>query len=201
MVLALVAATIVAGLAAPPAEAMALRYTISPGSTYTYKPSPFLGIPGGMPSEYQLDFGISGTFGVQAIAGSPTAPASFRFIDLDLTLTGNEAIQAAPPDLAAVTAERVAEWLEARHMVNVPSVPEFSAFRDEDVTGLMAQDFNDRLTLTGGFDITPVDGTAMLFNVTAVPVPEPTAALAVTLAIAALHTASRSRPAAPACLA
>jgi hypothetical protein len=191
LLLSVVAAMIGGGFEANPTAAMAPRYTISPGSTYTYKPSPFLGIPGGVPSEYHLDFGIFGTFGILATSGSPSAPGSFRFTDLDLTLTGNEAIQANPPSYAAVTPQSVADWLASRQMVNVPSVPEFSAFRDETVTGLMAQDFDVRLTISGGFDIMPVDGTAMLFNITAVPVPEPGSAVVATLAVLAVFRPAR----------
>ena len=50
----------------------AVQYAIDPGSQYTYKPSPWLGIPGGQPSEYQLDFGISGSYHRRSLTTQPT---------------------------------------------------------------------------------------------------------------------------------
>ena len=68
-------------------------YRINPGGEYKYKPSPWVGIPGGSPSPFELDFGIGCTFIYELDTTAKTA----RLTSLSLTLTGNEAIQAQSP--------------------------------------------------------------------------------------------------------
>src|SRR5688572_14438099 len=89
-------------------------YLIHPGGQYTYKPSPEgPGIPGGVPNAFELDFGIGGTFVYEFDTAGPTA----RLFHLDLVLTGNQAIQAAPPPGATVTADRVEAYLATHTFV------------------------------------------------------------------------------------
>jgi hypothetical protein len=151
------------------AEITQTIYQINPGGQYTYKPSPFLGIPGGMPSEYELDFGIGGTF----VYEFDTARTRARLLNINLTLTGNEAIQAAPPPLARVTADRVEEYL-ASHTFVEDFIGGLLHLESSTHEGLKLTDgLNGTLTITGGFDATPVDGTGVLFDFSALAIPEP----------------------------
>jgi len=68
-------------LATAPAAAIVTQtpYQINPGGLYRYLPSPFTSIPGGMPSEDQLDFGIGGTFVYEfRHARAECSPVEFR---------------------------------------------------------------------------------------------------------------------------
>jgi hypothetical protein len=147
-----------------------LHYTIQPGSQYTFKPSPFVPIPGGQPSEFQLDFGVSGLLTLEW--NGAASPA--RILNADLLLSGNEAIQNSPPPFSPVTAEGVASYLEARLFNQTPVTDAYVEYVAQQPTGLRVRDFQDgQITLTGGFDGTFVDGFGMLFNVSAALVPEP----------------------------
>jgi hypothetical protein len=159
-------------------------YQINPGGSYQYKPSPFVGIPGGMPSAYQLDFGIGGTFDYRLDTAAQTA----QLLNFNLALTGNEAIQAAPPDFAPVTAERVETWL-AGHTFVEDFIGGLLHLESSTDPGLKLTDgLNGNIAIDGGFDNTPVDGTGMLFQFSAVVVPEPACAtLFATAAIALLR--------------
>jgi hypothetical protein len=147
-------------------------YQINPGGQYTYKPSGFgPGIPGGDPSEYQLDFVIGGTFVYELDTAGPTA----RLLDLHLVLTGNEDIQASPPSFATVTSDRVGEYL-ASHTFVEDFVGGLLHLKSSTQEGLKLTDsLNGNLAINGGFDATPVDGTAVLFDFSATAIPEPTA--------------------------
>jgi hypothetical protein len=178
-------------------------YEINPGGQYTYKPSPFgSGIPGGIPSAYELGFGIGGTFVYELDNSGPTA----RLLDLDLMLTGNEAIQAAPPAFDAVTADRVEEFLASQTFVE-DFVGGLLHLESSTYPELKLTDgLNGSLSISGGFDSTPVDGNGMLFDFSAVAVPEPTGFTLVATAMFALcarrscrfriGTAASRRPAA-----
>jgi hypothetical protein len=148
-------------------------YQIFPGGSYQYKVGgrgP--GIPGGMPSEHQLDFGIGGTFDYRLDTMAQTA----QLLNLNLVLTGNEAIQAAPPGLHPVTADRVETYL-ASHTFVEDFIGGLLHLKSSTVPGLKLTDgLNGNIAITGGFDHTPVDGTGMLFNFSAVVVPEPAGA-------------------------
>lgn len=147
-----------------------LHYAVQPSSTYTFKPSPFVPIPGGQPSDFQLDFGVSGLLTLEWNgAASPT-----RILNADLLLSGNEAIQNSPPPFSPVTAEGVASYLVARLFNQLPTTDAYTEYAAQQPTGLRLKDFHDgQITLTGGFDGTFVDGFGMLFNVSAALVPEP----------------------------
>jgi hypothetical protein len=89
-------------------------YQILPGSMYTYKPSPWVGIPGGMPDPFRLEFGVDGAFDVEFDDTADTA----RLVNMQLALTGNEAVQMNPPLISPVTADRVEDRLEERVLHN-----------------------------------------------------------------------------------
>jgi hypothetical protein len=166
-------------------------YQINPGGQYTYKPSPLgPGIPGGMPSAYELDFGIAGTFVYELDTAGPTA----RLLNLNLTLTGNEAIQAAPPPFATVTADRVEEYL-ASHTFVEDFIGGLLHLEYSTHEGLKLTDgLNGTLMITGGFDATPVDGTGVLFDFSAVAIPEPAGIALVATAALALSGWRNFRP-------
>jgi hypothetical protein len=165
-------------LAAADAAAVVTQtpYQINGGGAYRYKPSGMgPGIPGGMPSDYQLDFGIGGTFVYELDSAGPTA----RLLSLNLSLTGNEAIQAAPPPspFIPVTADRVEAWLGGHVFVN-DFIGGLLHLESSTVDGLKLTDtLSGSLFLRGGYDATPVDGDGMHFEFTAVAVPEPAAAM------------------------
>jgi hypothetical protein len=162
-----------------PSVAQVQRYRINPGGQYTYFPSPFAGgIPGGQPSDFELDFGVSGFFNVEY--DSEMA----RFLDVDILLTGNEAVQDNPPAGTLVTAERVAMWLEGRLMELLPNLPPWDEYADHSHSDLHLLDFGGSVLLQGGYDARPVDGDGLLFELSATAVPEPAAfVLAVTAAV------------------
>ena len=163
------------------AAAQVQRYAINPGGEYTYLPSPEgPGIPGGMPSAYELDFGITGFFSIEY--GDSTA----RLLDVDLMLLGNEPVQSNPPGLALVTPDRVATWLEERRFIQLPVGAPFDVYADE-LFPLRLTDFlNGALALDGGFDFTPSDGIGLNFNLNATLIPEPASWLLACLATTAL---------------
>jgi len=149
-------------------------YFIQPGSTYTYKPGPEgPGIPGGQPSAYELDFGVGGTFTVEYDRTVYTA----RLLNVELVLTGNEAVQMNPPNaFLPVTAERVEDWLEARLFHNLFVAAPWDQYQAEDPPGLHLFDFlQGSVRLEGGYEHTAADGDGMLFDINAreQPIPEP----------------------------
>jgi hypothetical protein len=155
-------------------------YRINPGGQYEYKPSPWVGIPGGSPSPFELDFGIGGTFTYQLDTTAQTA----RLLNLDLTLTGNEPIQAAPPASVPVTAERVEAWLASQLFVE-DFIGGLLHLESSTRPNLKLTDaLNGNLTLVGGYDSTPVDGDGIHFNFSAVAIPEPAAATLMAVAMA-----------------
>jgi len=171
-------------------------YLIQPGSAYTYKPGPEgPGIPGGQPSDYELDFGVHGTFTVEYDRMADTA----RLLDVELMLAGNEAVQMNPPNaFLPVTADRVDEWLEARLFHNQFVLAPWDQYQAENPTGLYLIDLlQGSLWLKGGYDHTPADGDAMLFDVNAreAVIPEPgsfaLAAAALALAFARFRPSRR----------
>lgn len=167
-------------VAASPALAAVTQttYQINAGGQYQYKPSPFVPIPGGSPSASELDFGVSGTF----VYELDTSAQTVRLLNLNLVLTGNEAIQAAPPLVSPVTADRVEAYL-ASHLFVEDFVGGGLHLESSTRPNLKLTDWlNGDLSLIGGYDATPIDGDAIRFQFTAVAIPEPAAA---TLAVAA----------------
>lgn len=144
-------------------------YQIHPGGEYTYKPSPEgQGIPGGVPNAFQLDFGIGGTFVYELDFAGPSA----RLLNLNLQLTGNEAIQAAPPVFATVTADRVEEYL-ASHTFVEDFIGGLLHLESSTHEGLKLTDgLNGNLAISGGVDATPVDGDGLFFNFGAFALPD-----------------------------
>lgn len=163
---------------AAPARAVVTQqaYQINAGGSYQYTPGPEgLGIPGGMPSDFQLDFGIGGTFLYELDTSGPTA----RLLNLNLVLTGNEAIQAAPPIVLPVTVNRVGTYLANQVFVE-DFIGGLLHLESATVPGLKLTDsLNGNLTIIGGYDDTPVDGDGLNFQFSARSIPEPsTCALA-----------------------
>jgi len=175
------------------AEIEVEHYFILSGGEYTYKPSPFIGIPGCSPSRFECDFGIAGNFGVEYDGIALTA----KFIDLNLVLTGNEVVQNNPPALETVTSDRITNYLANRNMHLLPTGS--IQYGDTSNPGLkLFRSLPGGVVLTGGFDITFVDGNAMLFQLSAVPVPEPATAVVFSLTAASIALNSRCRRATPA---
>jgi hypothetical protein len=145
-------------------------YQINPGGQYEYKPSPWVGIPGGVPSPYELDFGIGGTFVYELDTTAETA----RLLNLNLFLTGNEPIQAAPPVFGLVTADRVETYL-ASHLFVEDFIGGLLHLESSTVPGLKLTDgLNGNIAIFGGYDSTPVDGDGVQFQFSAHAIPEPT---------------------------
>lgn len=159
-------------LALAPAAAAVTQttYQINAGGQFEYKPPSFgPGIPGGMPSDYELDFGIGGTFVYELDTVGPTA----RLLNPNLFLTGNETIQAAPPGFGLVTADRVETYL-ASHLFVEDFIGGLLHLESSTVPGLKLTDgLNGNVTITGGYDATPVDGDGIRFQFSAVAIPEP----------------------------
>lgn len=156
------------------ANAHAQHYRIDPGSTYTFLPSGESAWDYPCePSLFRCDFAVSGTFHI-AIQKS-----AMTFMDLDLQLDGNEALQThATWPINAETAERFLESIgepgyDRDLLLREPGVYEL----DESTTifnqPLRVEISGDSLQISGGIDWTPVDGDGQLFNVSATMVPEP----------------------------
>lgn len=176
-------------LAAAPAAAAVTQqlYQINPRGLYQYFPSGFVPIPGGMPSERQLDFGIGGTFVYEFDTAVPNA----KLKNLNLFLTGNEAIQASPPPVSPVTADRVESYL-ASHTFVTDFIGGLVHLESSIHPNLKLTDgVNGGLAIFGGYDIRPVDGDRMHFQFSARAIPEP-AAISL-LAVAAFAMARRRR--------
>jgi hypothetical protein len=159
------------------------RYVITPSGAYEYLPSPLSpGLPGGMPSAYELDFGVSGLFTVEF------EETTARLLGVDLMLLGNEAIQINPPAATPVTPDRVASWLMARRFIKQPVAGPFDLYTDEIFPNLQIIDtLNGMVRLEGGFDATPIDGIGLQFGLNATLIPEP-AGLQLAYAAGALVT-------------
>ena len=178
-------------LVAVPAAAAVTQttYQINAGGQYEYKPSPWVGIPGGVPSDYELDFGIDGTFVYELDTTAQTA----RLLNLNLTLTGNEAIQAAPPAFGLVTADRVETYL-ASHLFVEDFIGGLLHLESSTVPGLKLTDgLNGNIAIFGGYDSTPVDGDGVQFQFSASAVPEPAGIALLAAATAALCIVRRRR--------
>lgn len=171
-------------LATLESTAQVQRYLIRPGSQYMYLPSGFgPGIPGGEPSPYQLDFGISGSFRVEYDDAEKA-----RLLDFDLDLSGNEIVQEDALPFSLVRGDVVADWLEERMLVRADDAPTgpWTEYADERFTGFRLRDFsNGDVTLRGGFDSRRADGSGINFDVTAVAIPEPSTFALAFLAVAA----------------
>jgi hypothetical protein len=180
-----IAAALVLLLTAAPAAAAVTQqlYQINPGGDYQYFPSPEgPGIPGGVPNDFQLDFGIGGTFIYEFDTAGPTA----RLLDLNLFLAGNEAIQAAPPPFGRVTADRVETYL-ASHAFVTDFIGGLVHLESSTHPNLKLTDsVNGNLAIFGGSDARPVDGDGLNFQFSARAAPEPANVLLITTAALAM---------------
>ena len=161
-------------LVAAPAGAVVIQqtYQINPGGLYQYFPSGFTPIPGGMPNEYQLDFGIGGTFDYWY----DTMANEAQLLNLNLFLTGNEAIQASPPPVAPVTADRVEEFLADQTFVT-DFIGGLVHLESSTFPNLKLTDgVNGIIAIRGGYDLRFIDGDGLNFQFSAsvVLIPEPT---------------------------
>jgi hypothetical protein len=149
------------------------RHQINSDGQYTYLPSPMgPGIAGGVPSNYQLDFGVTGFFSVEY------ADAAARILDVDLTFVGNQTVQENPPELTLVTADRVEDWLESRQFVQESTTETFALYTDQIFPDFKLFNFSDgTVRLEGGYNATPADGIGVQFRVNALAVPEPSSQL------------------------
>lgn len=162
-------------------------YKINPGGQYQYKPTPWVSIPGGVPSQYELDFGIGGTFVYELDTTAQTA----RLLNLNLFLTGNESIQASPPNLVPVTADRVEAYLADQLFIE-DFIGGLLHLKSSTIPDLKLTDgLNGNITLSGGYDATPVDGQGVEFQFSAVAVAVPEPATVSLLAAAALFLGRR----------
>jgi hypothetical protein len=179
------AALVLLLLAAAPAAAVVTQqlYLINPGGDYQYFPPPEgPGIPGGVPNDFQLDFGIGGTFTYEFDTAGPTA----RLLNLNLFLTGNEAIQAAPPPFGGVTADRVETYL-ASHTFVTDFIGGLVHLESSTHPNLKLTDgVNGNLAIFGGFDLRPIDGEGLNFQFSARAIPEPASILLFTTSALAI---------------
>ena len=175
---------------AAPAAVTQTTYRINPGGQYEYKPSPWVPIPGGVPSPSELDFGIGGTFTYELDTTAKTA----RLLNLDLKLTGNEAIQNQSPTPGMVNAPNIERFLNNRLFVE-DFIGGLLHLETSNYPNLKLTDgLNGNLALFGGYDSTPVDGDAIRFNFSAVAIPEPAAATLLAIALACSGTRRRRWP-------
>jgi hypothetical protein len=159
-------------LAAAPADAAVIQqhYRINPGGDYQYFPSPEgPGIPGGAPNGYQLDFGIGGAF----VYELDTTAEQAQLLNLNLFLTGNEAIQAAPPPVSPVTADRVETYLASHTFVTDFIGGLLHLESSTHPTLKLTDSLNGNLLISGGFDNRPIDGDALNLMFSARLIPEP----------------------------
>jgi hypothetical protein len=185
------AALLIALLTVAPAAAEVTQqlYAINPGGDYQYFPSMLgPGIPGGMPNNYQLDFGIGGTF-VYEYESDFTGETA-RLLNLNLFLTGNEAIQAAPPPVAPVTADRVEAYL-ASHTFVTDFIGGLIHLESSTHPNLKLTDaVTGNIFIFGGYDARPVDGDGVHFQFSAHAIPEPAT---ITMCATAVLTIVRRR--------
>jgi hypothetical protein len=185
-------ALVVLHFAAASAEAAVTQttYQINPGGIYQVFPSDFgPGIPGGMPSPYQLDFGIGGTFVYELDSVGPTA----RLLNLNLVLTGNEAIQASEPPGTQVTPEGAEAYL-ASHTFVEDVIGALLYLESSRHPGLKLIDtLTGGLSVSGGYDSRPVDGGALQLQFSATEIPEPSSMAVVAAAALALRRTRRVR--------
>lgn len=174
----LLVGTVLICLTVTDASGAILRYRVIPLQfpvpQYVYRPP--TAIPGGMPSPELLEFGVVGEFSVDYQGGMGSA----RFIDVDLTLTGNEIVQNSPPPGALVTSDRLAEWLEARTMHQVISATIVAIYEDVHLPGLrLRSDLNLPYIEYTNFDFLFPPDEDVAFQLRAVLVPEPSGLAAV----------------------
>ena len=168
------------------------HYEILPGAAFTYLPSPEgPGVPGCDPSNLECVFGITGQFSLEFTEPLETV----QFTNLDLTLIGNEDIQENPPIGVLVTPDRVETWLANRVFEYVPVLAPINLFWDSHFETLTLTDFlNGTVELSGGYNLTFVDGDGLDFQVSARLIPEPGAmCLTVVGLVASLAICRRNR--------
>jgi hypothetical protein len=142
-----------------------------------------------MPTEYQLDFGIGGTFDYLL----DTMAEEAQLLNLNLFLTGNEAIQASPPPVAPVTADRVEDFLANQTFVTdfIGGLLHLESSTHPNLK--LTDGLNGNIAIGGGYDLRILDGDGVhyQFSASVVLIPEP--ATVVLLATAAFPILSRAR--------
>ncbi|MGD9633725.1 MAG: PEP-CTERM sorting domain-containing protein, partial [Pirellulales bacterium] len=116
---------------------------------------------------------------------NPQNSATFK--DLDLTLIGNEGIQHDPPGGSPVTADRVEAWLAAHLFERVAMASPIDFYQDSVFASLRLTDYLDPIVeLAGGYNLTPVDGDGLNFQLTARLIPEPNTFVLIAIGFAIL---------------
>lgn len=133
-------------------------------------------MPGCDPNDFQCDFDIAGDFSVE----QNIADLSILIRDANLTLLGNEG---AIRDLIArrggtylLTAESLAEFLESDVLMLVSADDSSIVYSDGEPFPefvLTATLTGDEIRVNGGFDARAGDGIAIEFDLSVIPVPEP----------------------------
>ncbi|TWT90656.1 hypothetical protein Mal64_10500 [Pseudobythopirellula maris] len=175
------AALLAVSTAAPLMQAETLRYAIDPGGRMTYFPSPFTPIDGCQPNSAECEFGVSGSFSVDYDSTTDSAV----LLDLDLMLTGNDAVQIAPPVATLTSKLAVEAYLASRQFDDLPTAGPFDTYTDQSHPALVLTSFNNGVSLAGGYDTRAMDGDGVVFILTASVIPEP-ASLALTAPLALL---------------
>lgn len=149
------------------------EFVIAPGSTYTYTSAwlsyPECGEPG-VPS-FVCEFGVAGAFTVAEDLGAQTASIT----DANIELLGID----LPDPLGLQDEANVEQWLLDRTLaveVDVDCVGPCQLYTDEGFEVFVSSvgfDGWENATLSGGFNLLPVDGPAIEFAVAAIVVPEP----------------------------
>jgi hypothetical protein len=153
-------------------SALFAQFTVSldPATArFTYFPPSFgPGIPGGVPNQYELHFGMQGMFTMEELPGNQG-----DITQADFVLLGNDAaFQGNPTERALV--EQTARQILLNTMFTAEHGPpkDRTVFRG-DVSGpdLVIEFFRSTLVrMEGGPDIRPVDGPAYQYTY---PIPEP----------------------------
>lgn len=135
------------------------HFEIEPGSTYTYLPSPWVGIPACEPNSFRCDFGISGSLSVYTLDDR-----LLSFAHADLTLEGNESVQQTEDDYQIVRADLV-EVLLKGSTFHQTDIGVFS--RNRSGGTFEARIGDNEFALLGGINLTFADGDGYSFDVRA----------------------------------
>jgi hypothetical protein len=174
--------------------ACAVEYRIlGPQSSYVYLvPPEGPGVAGCLPDNFHCAFGINGSFEFNLASGAG------RFLNPDISLTGNEGTIYGPLTAAAAVESALTNIISPLPLESAVGgsllfrqpIPPPPAIRFNSIEVLIT---GNQLSLTGAYDNTGVDGNGHMFQVRAVAVPEPTSVLLASAVIAAGFSMVRTR--------